>query len=184
MRQQKMIPASPREFGGVLLKTRKGRSTPRPLAVRQSMHLVLRSTRAKGEWSMRRGRNPKIIQNLISRFSKRYLVQVLSSANVGNHLHLHIQLTLRQNYYPWIRALTATIAMAVTGASRWRPLKGKFWDNRPYSKVVSHFKQRLRLQDYVATNQLEGLGHSRAIARLMVLHEQIDRRDGVSAGQI
>src|SRR4051812_1508681 len=101
------------------------------------MHLVLRSTKAKGEWSFKRAANEKKIQAILQRFSARYGVRVLSLANVGNHLHFQIRLTNRHTYRPFIRAITSAIAMAVTGASRWKPLKkepkDRFWDYRPFT---------------------------------------------------
>ncbi len=106
-------------YGGVLRNTRKGRSGPRPLAVRHSMHLVLRSSLAKGEWSFRKPKNAKKIDLIIQKFSTKYGVSIHSMANVGNHLHLHIGLGTRYAYTPFIRAITSAIAMAVTGRTRW-----------------------------------------------------------------
>ncbi|MGE4131765.1 MAG: transposase [Bdellovibrionales bacterium] len=83
------------------------------------MHLVLRSSLARGRWSFLRPHNKQKIQSLVEKFAKRYGVRILSLANVGNHLHFHIQLTSRLMYKPFIRALTASIAMAVTGVNRW-----------------------------------------------------------------
>src|SRR3954470_8509659 len=91
-------------YGGELLKTRKGRAHGRPLATKSSMHLVLRSSKAKGDWSFKKKNNEIKIKTIISRFSKKYGVRILSLANVGNHLHVHIQLTTRQGYNPFIRA--------------------------------------------------------------------------------
>jgi hypothetical protein len=64
-------------------------------------------------------------------------------------LHLHIQLTKRWSYRPFIRAVTSAIAMAITGASRWKRIKIKF-------------------KDYLAINQLEGIGVGRIDARFII----------------
>lgn len=80
----------------------------------------------------------------------------------------------RNTYKPFIRALTGAIAMAVTGANRWKPLKEKFWDRRPYSRVVRGFRAMLTLNDYIEVNQIEGIGASRKHARALV--------DGVKIG--
>lgn len=112
------------------------------------MHLVLRSTRAKGEWSFRRPRNEALINRIVDKFAVIYGVRVVSMANVGNHLHLQIKLSNRFGYRPFIRAVTSAIAMAVTGVNRWtknqenapgqrtRKKREKFWDYRPYTRVV------------------------------------------------
>jgi len=177
-------------YGGELLKTRKGRAHGRPLATRQSMHLVLRSTKAKGDWSFKRPKNERRIREIVARFATKFGVKVLNMANVGNHLHLHIQLTNRYAYDGFIRAVTASIAMAITGASRWRPMaklladRGSrspsahpdrkatqlsFWDYRPYTRIVIGQRGRLALRDYVRINQIEGFGVSRTTAHWLVL---------------
>jgi hypothetical protein len=48
-----MFKQADRNYGGELLKTRKGRSMGRPLDKKNSMHLVLRSSKAKNEWSFK-----------------------------------------------------------------------------------------------------------------------------------
>jgi REP element-mobilizing transposase RayT len=158
----------PRAFGGELMKTRKGRLGFRPLVTKTTMHLVLRSTKAKGEWSFRAQSNDQKIREIIERFSAKYAVRVLSLANVGNHLHLQIQLFKRNFYKPFIRAITSAIAMAVTGASRWNKLKNeskdKFWDYRPFTRIVVGRRAFLTLRDYIRINILEGQGAPRAKA--------------------
>jgi REP element-mobilizing transposase RayT len=177
--QLKLLASEPSAYGGTLLKTRKGRSRGRPLAVKNSMHLVLRSSRAKGDWSFRRAANRKKIENILAKFSRRFSVKILSIGNVGNHLHLQIQLSNRFTYRPFIRAITAAIAMAVTGRNRWTVAgsgksstegtgKLKFWDYRPYTRIVIGFRALLGLRDYIRINQLEGYGYHRREAEFFV----------------
>ena len=89
-------------------------------------------------------------------------------ANVGNHLHLHLQLGNRYGYKPFIRATTAAIAMAITGASRWRKIGVKFWDLRPFTRVVIGRKAWMILTRYIRLNQLEGMGYERATAKAVM----------------
>ena len=144
------------------------------------MHLVLRSSKAKGEWSFLRKKNYLAIESILVRFSARHGVRILHAANVGNHLHLHIRLDSRRSYRPFIRAVTAAIMMAVTGRSRWskrvqskgatsQPVSAqKFWDYRPFTRIVVGFRAVLGLRDYIAINRLEGSGVSRETARVLV----------------
>jgi hypothetical protein len=167
-----------KSYGGILLNTRKGRSTARPLDTKNTMHLVLRSTKATGEWSFKRSKNELKIRHIIQKFSLRFGVQLHSLAVVGNHLHMHFKLTNRYTYRPFIRAVTASIAMAITGMSRWNKIQQKanatssgslksfkFWDYRPFTRVVQSFRARLQLDDYIQINQLENFGYSRISAR-------------------
>lgn len=131
------------------------------------MHLVLRSSKARGLWSFRNHETK--IQEIFEKFSLKYGVKLITAANVGNHLHLQIKLTSRHTYRAFIRATTSAIAMAVTGTHRWKPLKVKFWDYRPFTRIVQSFRAQLNLKDYIRINQLEGQGFTRAQARLRLL---------------
>lgn len=163
--QIKLFKDEPKAYGGDLLKSRKGRRSGRPLDTKNSMHLVMRSSHAKGRWSFRVSENSKKVSKILRKFGTKYGVKVLSVANVGNHLHLHIQLGNRFGYKPFIRAITSAIAMAITGMSRWNKLEIKFWDLRPFTRVVIGRKAWEYLTKYIRVNQLEGMGYSRAAAK-------------------
>ncbi len=185
-KQTSLLAKEKSAYGGDLLKTRAGRRGARPLSTRETIHLVLRSTKAKGEWSFRRPRNHSHVNRIIEKFSVIYGVRVISMANVGNHLHLQIKLSNRFTYKPFIRAVTAAIAMAVTGRNRWtraamaakhtnrvkKSRDEKFWDRRPFTRIVESFKAWLSLKDYVRINQLEGAGYKRDDARFMLKVEK------------
>ncbi len=173
MKQLAFLKNEPSAYGGILLKTRKGRARPRPLDTRHTMHLVLRSTKAKGEWSFRKPAHEKKIQSILSHFSRRYGVKVISLANVGNHLHFQIKLSNRFTYKAFIRTLTSAIAMAITGASRWNPLKGRFWDYRPFTRIVQSYRAFLNLRDYIRINELEGYGYQRDHARWLITQRKV-----------
>ena len=167
--QFKLFKATEKAYGGSLLMKRKGRLHGRPLSTRESMHLVLRSTLAKGEWSFRRPCHARKVDFILGRFAKRFGVTLISVANSGNHLHIHLRLGCRHTYRAFIRAVTAAIAMAVTGASRWKKLAIRFWDRRPFTRVVVGRKAFLLVEDYVRINDIEAeLGMSRDEARSVV----------------
>jgi REP element-mobilizing transposase RayT len=170
--QLKLLSNEPKSYGGELFKTRKGRSTPRPLDTKNTMHVVLRSSRASGDWSFKRRPNEAKIRHIFLKFSKKYSVKILSLANVGNHLHLHVKLANRFTYYSFIRATTGSIVMAITGAHRDQPLKvlpsDRFWDYRPFTRVVQSLRDFLNLRDYIRINQLEGFGIKRESARFIL----------------
>jgi REP element-mobilizing transposase RayT len=147
------------------------------------MHLVLRSSKAKGPMSFRK-HHKKIIE-ILNKFSQKYGVKILSIANVGNHIHMQIKLSNRYTYRPFIRAITSAIAMAVTGINRWtkqekigeenletetsgRSAKEKFWDYRPFTRVVKSYLGFLNLRDYIKINKLEGEGFAREGAEYIV----------------
>ena len=98
-------------------------------------------------------------------------------ANVGNHLHFQLKLSNRFTYTPFIRALTASIAMAVTKTSRWNPLKAeakdRFWDRRPYTRAVKGITGYFKLRDYIEINKLEGFGFQKPQAPFFLAWNQI-----------
>lgn len=176
------------EYGGDLLRTRAGRKRARPLSTKFTMHLVLRSTKAKGAKSFIRHR--KFIDETLTKFANKYGVAIVSSGNAGNHLHLQIKLATRYSYKPFIRAVTGVIAMKIGGVSRWTKGESKqvsgiyedsriqskrFWDRRPFTRIVESFKAYSNLKNYVRVNELEGFGKSRIFARMEVAIENTKR---------
>ena len=140
----------------------------RPLGLQTTMHFVLRSSKAKKEWSLRRHKH--FINLTLQRFSKKYSIQVLNKANVGNHIHLHLKVSSRQHYRRFIRAFTASIAMKVTGYNRWNkaPDNFHFWDQRPFSRILTTWTELLNLDKYVEVNRWEGIGVDRQTAKLLL----------------
>lgn len=159
------------------MNVRNCRSRPRPLAIRSSMHLVLKSSLARGEWSLRR--HQRAVDRISRNFCNKYGVKLLSLANVGNHLHYHIQLGRRRDFAPFIRALTGALAMAVTKASRWyrpEPLRHRgFWDHRPFTRIIGGFRDFLNVKRYVAINRFEGEGLPRVVARELFSQQSLLR---------
>jgi REP element-mobilizing transposase RayT len=170
---------NPLAYGGSLLKTRRGRAKPRPIATGQTMHLVLRSTKAAGPWSFRTPRNFSTIQKILKKFASKHGVGIESFAINLNHLHLHVKISTRHAYMRFIRAISSAIAMAVTGMSRWNPLELKFWDRRPFSRVVVGERDRENMRDYIRINELEGGGCKRVEARFYMDLEKADRADRI-----
>ena len=128
------------------------------------MHLVLRSTQAKNQWRFLRFESE--IQQLITKFANKNYIHIISVANVGNHLHIHLRVRGRHYFKAFIRALTAAIMMRVTGFNRWNPApKGfRFWDNRTFTRIISTCKEFLNLKAYIEVNQWEGLGYSKDVS--------------------
>ncbi len=127
------------------------------------MHLVVKSTLARGEWALTRHR--QLVHSITHRLSRRFGVRVLQMAVVSNHLHLHIKLGNRYTYAKFIRAWTAALAMGITKVSRTnkpQALRERgFWDRRPWTRILTTFTEIKSLMGYLARNVLEGLGDNR-----------------------
>jgi putative transposase len=148
-------------FGGELLKDKKNR-TARPLSSRDPLHIVLKSSLAKGEFSLGK-HNAECVLDIVRKHCAKYGVKLYRFSNNYTHLHLLVKIGSRLVYQRFIRSLTASIAMAVTGAKKMKDLKsilGKktFFDCRPFTRVVKSFKAFQTMIHYIILNQLEALG--------------------------
>lgn len=94
--------------------------------------------------------------------SRKWGIKVIQFANVGNHLHLVVRIGHRRTYKPFICALTGAIAHRLKGNIK------KFWDYRPFSRVIYGFNAWLSMRDYMVVNQLEGGGVERSFAVILV----------------
>lgn len=139
------------------MKKANGRGS-RPLTTKKSMHLVLRSTQAVGDWSFRTKKNSKIVDETLKKLTVKYGIKIYAFANSGNHLHLVIKLGNRFTYASFIRSLTGTIALKITGSNKTRALKKKFWDRRPFTRVIEWGRSYDLMKDYIELNQLEAAG--------------------------
>jgi hypothetical protein len=187
-KQFSLLKSAPKAYGGELRNTRKGRAQARPLDTRNTMHLVLRSSKAQGEWGFWRVNHKAAIARIVSYFARKNGIKILSLANVGNHLHIHLKLSNRFTYSAFIRAITSSITMKITGCSKLEPLKThqlldanapcRFWDYRPFTRVIVGGLRALKyMKDYMFVNQLEGLGVKRGGARMILTSQQFDFDD-------
>jgi REP element-mobilizing transposase RayT len=133
------------------------RKVARPIATCKPMHIVLRSSRAVGEWSFLRKQNRAAIEAILEKISRRYGIRVIKSQNVGNHLHLLIQGKSRVLLQSFLRTLPAKIALAIMQAKKGNP-QGRFFDEIIFSRVVEWGRDILRLKNYFFKNQLEAAG--------------------------
>jgi REP element-mobilizing transposase RayT len=144
-------------FGGSLLRKAKNR-TARPLSTKKSMHVVIRSKLAKGEMSLAAPKNRKLIDDTLKAKAKKFGVKVYKVGNGGNHLHMIIKLGNRYAYNGFIRAFTGTLALKITRSNKFKKLKEKFWESRPYSRVIEWGRAYSIAKDYLLLNELETCG--------------------------
>src|SRR4051812_40771055 len=90
-------------FGGAYLKNSNPKEK-RPISTKKAMHLVVRSTRAKGPLSFLR--NNKKISNIVYTQAKAGGIKIYRFANAGNHLHMVIRASSRMAFNSFIRAIT------------------------------------------------------------------------------
>jgi REP element-mobilizing transposase RayT len=99
------------------------------------------------------------VNRMVDRIAKRYGVKILRYVNVGNHLHILVQIKKLILWKSFIRALTGRLAQFLQN------LKGQqkaepFWDFRPFTRVVAGWgKAYQTIKEYLYLNHLEAEGH-------------------------
>jgi REP element-mobilizing transposase RayT len=152
------------EHGGSLGKGK--RKAARPFSAKRAIHVVLRSSKARGKWSLASEENVLRVRKTTENLAKRWNIRIHEYGNAGNHLHLLVRAKSRSEFSNFLRLLAGQLAMLVTGARKGVRLSGGFWDQLAYTKLVSWGRQFERVQKYVFTNLLEGWGvHNRHWAR-------------------
>lgn len=147
-----------KEHGGTLRKGK--RKTARPFDRRKSMHIVLRSTHARGSWSMLQSRNKGFIHAILLDVAERFQIKIYNYRNVGNHLHLNVQAGSRKNMQSFLRVFPQRVMFQVTGACKGNPI-GRFWDEIVWSRIVEWGREFKVLQRYFLKNQMQAFGFDR-----------------------
>lgn len=143
-----------KHFGGEHL----GNSNPkekRPLSTKKAMHLVIRSSLAKGAHSLRR--KDKEVFKIVQKQARQLGVKLYKYANGGNHLHMIVLPLSRTAFNKFIRAITGLIARLILSTERGRPtLKSiQFWDKRPFTRILEWGADFNKVCDYLLKNTLE-----------------------------
>jgi REP element-mobilizing transposase RayT len=145
-------------FGGKYLKNYNPKFQ-RPMDSKKALHLVMKSSKATGLRSFKSKNLESRVWEIISRNAEKTGVRIYGYANGGNHLHLLIRTKYRDDYNRFIRTITGLIARLVGGSEKGMPLKKKFWDGRPFTRIVSFAAQEFKTaKTYLLRNTLEAIG--------------------------
>lgn len=154
-------------FGGDGRSKRKSRLS-RPISTKKAIHLMLKSTNAKGAWSFLNRKNKNIVSAFLKTHAKRNGIQILSFTNVGNHLHIMLKVRSILLYKKFVRAFSGAVAMKITGASKSNKLKERFWTQTPFTRFVHGRHDFLALKEYFYVNEIEAAGFGRRLAEQFV----------------
>lgn len=142
-----------RIHGGEIGKGR--RKLRRPIVSGKWMHVTLKSTLAKGAYSLLNIKHRLKVQGLIHAEAKRNFITIGDGVNMGNHFHLKIKCQNRQGFQKFLRAITGKIARLVTGAQKGKPFGKRFWDSLAFSRVLTSTYEVFRLKVYFQANRKE-----------------------------
>lgn len=144
-------------FGGSLLKKSNAKEK-RPISTKHAMHIVLRSSHAHGHRSFLKRTHSRAIDKILKGQARRWGIRLYRYENVGNHLHILLKTGHRKWLQGYLRSITGLIARMILGAQRGHAKLIRFWDGRPFSRIVAWGKAYMALHRYFDKNQLEALG--------------------------
>lgn len=136
------------------------RKTARVIVTKSPMHVVLKSSRARGEWNFHRFGEE--IEESAYKIAKRFRVRIRLYQNVGNHLHLVAQAASRREFQNFLRVLPQAIAFLVTKTRKGTPI-GKFWDTLAFTRVIHWGRDWFGMKAYVFRNRVEAAGVPRDV---------------------
>jgi len=155
----------PKKDHGGSLAIKKRRSK-RPLNIKQSHHITMKSHHAIGPRSL--FRHKKMILHLIKKNSAQFRIKVYEYAIQGNHVHLLVKAQSREGLQNFFRVIAGHTAQQILkqyplpcagGATQKR--KGckknqrRFWSYLLYSRIVSWGREFKRVMSYIQKNTLE-----------------------------
>ena len=158
-------PKLKRAHGGSLAVSK--RRARRPLNMKQSHHVTMKSHHAVGARSL--FRHKKMILILIKKNSLKFHIKIYEYAIQGNHIHLLVKAQNREELQNFFRVIAGHIAQ---GILRECPIKGapggasvkptgcqknqrKFWSYLLYSRIVSWGREFKIVLGYIQRNTLE-----------------------------
>ncbi len=145
-----------RGFGGAGLKGNP--KEKRPFSRKHLIHVIFKSSRARGANSFLAPRNAKRVNQIIRSVGRKTGVEIRDYVNVGNHLHLLIKTHHRLCMSRFLRAVGGLLPRLILGCEKGRPLVEPFWDGRPYSKIVAGGLRSFRqIQNYFSKNRRQGV---------------------------
>ncbi|MFL5815287.1 MAG: transposase [Bdellovibrionia bacterium] len=154
--------------GGEL--SRGKRKTLRPIDSKQALHVVLRSSKARGNLSMLHPKHCNAVEKYVQKTAQRWGVRIYRFANVGNHLHLLIKVPSRSAWKSFSREIAGGIAQIVTGAKKGEALKRHsdaslpesaqrgFWDHLLFTRIVNFGRDFKIVSAYLIKNLFEAAG--------------------------
>ena len=139
-------------FGGSLRRGK--RKIARPLSAKNPVHLVIKSSFARGSLSF--VNNRKLLDDRLRRSAKKWGTKIMNHKWNWDHAHLIIHIANRTIYKYWIREFTGAVVQALTKKTGYE-LK-RFFDHRPFTRIIQWGRDLKNAFDYLDLNEMEIFG--------------------------
>ena len=160
------------DFGGDLLLNSHAK-LQRPISIRRSMHVCLRATICRGHLSFLRTNHRKAVSCILKNQAALHRIKLHKMAIASNHIHLILRPLSRKTLISFLRSISGLIARAVLKSERGKLsgrlprsssnrspslAKKRFWDKRPWSRIINWGRDFRTAIKYLEQNTLEALG--------------------------
>ncbi|HMI83073.1 MAG TPA: transposase [Polyangiaceae bacterium] len=134
------------------------RKTTRPIEPTLPLYVVLRSSRARGKWSLSRAPTRTAVKETLRVLSQRHGIKIFEFSNGGDQVHLLLRAESRASFQAFLRAFAGLVARQVTGARKGKP-SGRFWDALTFSRVLNWGEEFDLVRGLLAGGDLEALAN-------------------------
>jgi REP element-mobilizing transposase RayT len=163
--------------GGVSLKKR--RKIARPLLENKVTHVVLKSSKARDQYSFYRHKHT--VGTLLRKTSQLFFIEVLDWVNMGNHLHLKVRFKDKNRMKQFLKSFPGLLARKITGAKKGQKF-GRFWDGLAYTRVLLAKIEEFSLRGYFEANHRQReLSYKERVDYLKAFNQKIYRLKYVKA---
>ena len=149
--------------GGVLRNQRAGRKM-RPLSSKDPLHLVFKVNKQRLRSGLRTYRRYFLIQQILQRYSRKFLIKIEQISIQNDHIHLLIRTSKRSNYQSFFRVIAGQIAQQFEHCGLLNAVmtdtpgkQEKTWKHRPFTRVVKGWKSYTTVRNYIQLNEQEAL---------------------------
>lgn len=121
------------------------RKSTRPLSRKHVVHVVMKSSQARGSNSLLGPRRARMVRQVLRLQSQKTGIQILETINLGSYLHLTLRVPHRKAYTDFIRAISGLIARKILGKERGKAgshssaqnkNRQSFWESRPLTQIL------------------------------------------------
>ena len=125
----------------------------RPLDRKKPVHVVLKSSHAKGRLSFIT--NKLKVNDVITQRASAYGITVHGLQIMGNHIHLALSFKTRKTMQDFLRVVPGIIARVVTGARKGKAFGKRFWDHLAFTRIITGRRDFASIKNYFFKNQSE-----------------------------
>lgn len=137
----------------------------RIVSTKLPIHLVLKSSLAKGPLTMLKPQNHSAVDRILVNCGRKFGVHIYKKVIMGNHLHLVIKIHNRSEFAKFLKSASSLIAQHILDLKRGQKsellatLQRGFWDARPFTRIIQSWRgDYQRVLKYLARNIIQAYG--------------------------